>query len=101
MGGYEQEEINLNADFSKSLSDNLNLGFGAEWREETYKAVQGEPNSYLGAGSNGLKGVSPRDAGSFSRDNVAVYVDLEHGVNEAFLVQYALRYEDSPTSAAR
>ena len=94
VGGYEQEEINLNADFSKSLSDNLNLGFGAEWREETYKAVQGEPNSYLGAGSNGLKGVSPRDAGSFSRDNVAVYVDLEHGVNKAFLVQYALRYED-------
>lgn len=28
-GGYEQEEINLTADFSKPLSDNLNLAFGA------------------------------------------------------------------------
>lgn len=93
-GGYEQEETNLNADFSKQLGDNLHLGFGAEWREETYIAVAGEPNSYLGAGSNGLKGIAPQDAGSFSRDNVAVYVDLEHDVSDAFLVQYALRYED-------
>ncbi len=94
VGGYEQEEINLNADFSKQLGDNLHLAFGAEWREETYVAVAGEPNSYLGAGSNGLKGISPSDAGSFSRDNIAVYVDLEHDVSDAFLVQYALRFED-------
>ena len=94
VGGYRQEELNFNADFSKPLGDNLNLAFGAEWREETYVAVAGEPNSYLGAGSNGLKGISPADAGSFARDNVAVYVDLEHDVSEAFFLQYALRYED-------
>ncbi len=94
VGGYEQEETNLNLDFSKQLGDNLHFAFGAEWREETYTAVAGEPNSYLGAGSNGLKGIAPSDAGSFSRDNVAVYLDLEHDVNDAFLVQYALRYED-------
>ncbi len=93
-GAYEQEEINLNADFSKQLSDKLHLAFGAEWREETYIAVAGEPNSYLGAGSNGLKGISPTDAGSFSRDNIAVYLDLEHDVSDDFLLQYALRYED-------
>ncbi len=93
-GGYEQEEVNLNADFSKQLGDNKLLAFGFEWREETYVAVAGEPNSYLGAGSNGLKGIAPSDAGSFARDNVAVYVDLEHDVSDEFLVQYALRYED-------
>ncbi len=94
VGGYEQEEINLNADFSKQLNDNLHLAFGAEWREETYIAVAGEPSSYLGAGSNGLKGISPADAGSFARDNIAIYVDLEHDVNDDLLMQYALRYED-------
>ena len=93
-GGYEQEEINLNADFSKPLNDSLNLAYGFEWREETYTAVAGEPNSYFGSGSNGLRGIAPSDAGDFSRDNFAVYVDLEHDVSEAFLVQYALRYED-------
>ncbi|MEM7353825.1 MAG: TonB-dependent receptor [Acidobacteriota bacterium] len=94
VGGYEQEEFNLNADFSKQLRDNLHLAFGAEWREETYIAVAGEPSSFFGAGSNGLKGISNSDAGSFSRDNIAVYVDLEHDVNDSFLMQYALRYED-------
>ncbi len=94
VGAYRQEEVNLNADFSKPLGDNMNLAFGAEWREETYVAVAGEPASYIGAGSNGLKGISPQDAGSFSRDNIAVYMDLEHNVSDDFLMQYALRYED-------
>ena len=94
VGGYEQEELNFNADFFKPLNDTMNLGFGAEWREETYTAVAGEPDSYLGAGSNGLGGISPRDAGEFDRDNIALYVDLEQNVNEKFLVQYALRWED-------
>ena len=94
VGAYEQDEINLNADFSVPLADNLNLGFGAEWREETYTAVAGEPNSSLGAGSNGLKGILAADAGEFDRDNIGVYGDLEHDITDKFLMQYALRYED-------
>ncbi|MDH3589827.1 MAG: TonB-dependent receptor [Gammaproteobacteria bacterium] len=94
VGGYEQKEVNLNVDFSTPLSDVLNLAYGAEWRKETYTAVAGEPNSYLGAGSNGLKGISRRDAGDFSRDNYAVYGDLEYDVNDMLFTQYALRYED-------
>ncbi len=93
-GDYEQEEVNLNADFSKALTDNLNLGFGAEWREETYTVGAGEVNSYIGDGSNGLNGIAPRDAGDFSRDNWAVYVDIEHDISDNWLMQYALRYED-------
>ena len=94
VGGYEQKELSLNADFSLPLSDTLHLAFGGEWREETYTAVAGEPNSYLGFGASGLKGVTQDDAVANERDNVAVYVDLEQDVSEAFLVQYALRFED-------
>ena len=94
VGAYEQEEINLNADFSKPIGDNLNLAFGAEWREETYTAIAGEPNSYLGAGSSGFKGITPEDSGSFDRDNWALYADMEHDISEALLLQYAVRYED-------
>ncbi|GAB5450448.1 MAG: TonB-dependent receptor [Halioglobus sp.] len=93
-GGYEQEEINIGADFSKALSDNLNLAFGAEWREETYTVVAGEPDSYTGDGASGLRGFPPQDSGDFSRDNWAVYVDLEQDVSDAWLMQYAVRYED-------
>ena len=94
VGGYEQKEINLNADFSLPLSDMLNLGFGAEWREETYTAIAGEPASYFNESASGLKGVTADDAVASARDNVALYVDIEHDVSDAVLVQYAFRYED-------
>ncbi|MFT6890839.1 MAG: iron complex outermembrane receptor protein, partial [Halioglobus sp.] len=94
VGGYEQEEVNINVDFSKALSDNLNLAFGAEWREETYTVNAGEPNASIGAGSSGFGGITPQDAGDFDRDNWAVYVDVEQDVSDTWLMQYALRYED-------
>jgi len=100
VGGYEQEEINLNADFSYPLSDTINLAYGAEWREETYTSVAGEVSSYTnadgtaGSGSSGFRGIPAADAGSFDRDNFAVYIDVEHDLSDEFLLQYALRYED-------
>ena len=94
MGGYEQEEINLNADFSMPLTDDVFLGFGAEWREETFTTLAGEAASLIGAGPSGMTSVTPADAGEFSRDNIAVYVDAEYNVSDDLLVQGALRYED-------
>ncbi|MEH6590620.1 MAG: TonB-dependent receptor [Halioglobus sp.] len=93
-GDYRQEEINLNADFSKALTDNLSLGFGGEWREETYTIKAGEPASYVPPGSSGMEGRPPSVAGEFDRDNWAVYGDLEHDITDNWLMQYALRYED-------
>ncbi len=94
VGGYEQKELNVNADFSLPLSDSLNLAFGAEWREESYTAVAGEPSSFFESGASGLKGVTTDDAGATERDNVALYFDLEHDISDAVLLQYALRFED-------
>ena len=93
-GGYAQKEINLNADFSLAMSDNVNLAFGFEAREETFTAIAGEPNSYLGGGSSGMRGVEPVNAGDFSRKNTAIYADIEHDVTDRFLIQYAARYEN-------
>lgn len=91
VGGYEQSEINLNADFSKLLSDTLNMAYGFEWREETYTVVAGEVDSY---GASGMSGIKAEDAGEYSRDNYALYIDLEHDISYDFMLQYALRYED-------
>jgi len=41
-----------------------------------------------------MSSVKPADAGAFSRDNVAVYADLEHDISDDLLMQYAVRYED-------
>jgi iron complex outermembrane receptor protein len=92
VGGYEQEEVNLNADFSKQLSDTINLGFGFEYRDETFTAVMGEPDSFAGGGVSGFRGITQN--GDFSRDNYAAYADIEHEWTDALLMQYALRYED-------
>ncbi|MFT4994465.1 MAG: iron complex outermembrane receptor protein [Paraglaciecola sp.] len=95
MGGYEQEELNFNADFGMPLSNDVYLGFGAEWREETFTTVAGEFNAYgVSPGPSGMSSVSPADAGEFSRDNYGIYADLEHNVTDDLLLQYAIRYED-------
>ena len=94
VGGYTQDELNLNADFSWAYSDTLNLGFGGEYREETYTVKAGEANASVGAGSSGFKGITTEDAGKFSRDNFAFYLDLEHDLSDALLLQYAGRFED-------
>ena len=94
VGGYIQEENNFNADFSLPMSDTVNFAFGVEAREEKYTALQGEPSAYEGGGSSGFKGITPQDAGTFTRDNVAIYADVEHDVSDALLVQYAIRYEN-------
>jgi len=94
VGGYAQEENNINVDFSLPVSDNVNLAFGFEAREESFTALAGEPNSFFGAGSSGFRGVEPKNAGTFKRDNVAIYADVEQDVSDAWMLQYAARYEN-------
>ena len=94
VGGYEQEEINLNADFSTQLSDSLSLSYGAEWREETWTSLVGDANSVVGGGPSGFTPPTAQDAGEFDRDNFAIYADLEHDISDRWLMQYAIRFED-------
>ncbi len=94
MGGYEQKEINLNADFSYAVNDRVNFAFGAEWREETFTTIAGETAATTGVGPSGMSAVSPADAGAFKRDNYAVYIDVEHDITDKLMLQYAVRYED-------
>jgi len=97
-GGYIQEETGFNADFSKPVSDSINVAYGFELRKETFTQLAGERNSWVdlstGAIGTGVDGrISPSDAGSASRQNSAVYLDIEQDVNLDFLMQYAVRYE--------
>lgn len=94
VGAYAQEENNVNADFSLPMSEAINVAFGFEARQEKFTAFAGEPNAYLGSGSSGFRGIEPKNAGTFSRDNVAIYADIEHDITDALLLQYALRYEN-------
>ena len=102
-GAYTQEEYNLNLDLSYPISDTVNLAGGAEFREESFEITVGQPESYaigplaaqgFSAASNGFPGFSDIAGGRFSRNNVAVYGDVEWNPTENWLIAAALRWED-------
>ncbi|MBB2188445.1 TonB-dependent receptor [Gluconacetobacter azotocaptans] len=55
----------------------LNLAFGAEHRLETYELSPGEPSSYQLGGPQAIVGLTPSNAGSWSRDIWAGYIDTD------------------------
>ncbi len=108
-GSYVQSERNFNIDASypvdvAAFSSPLNVAFGFEHRVEQFEIKNGDPNSFFinpdlaeqgfSIGSNGFPGFKPQDAGVFDRENIALYVDLEADITEAFLLNLAVRYED-------
>ena len=94
VGAYRQEEFNFNADFSRQLTDSVYLSYGLEHRHETFTLLIGDENARIGEGPSGFASPNESNAGAFSRDNLALYLDLEHDLSSQWLVQYALRHED-------
>ena len=115
IGDLQQEETNMNADFSYTVSDAMNIAFGAEWREEKYTMYEGQKEAWMpgpwamshllvnpesadtsnytapGLAANGMPGTSPDAAGAFDRQNTAFYVDAEYAMGDALLLQAAFR----------
>ena len=101
-GLYKQEELSFNLDFSYALSNMANIGFGFEWRDETFEIGIGQLESYqigplatqgFSAASNGFPGFGPIAAGDWSRSNFAFYGDLELS-GENWTAGTAVRFED-------
>lgn len=106
-GTLIQEESSFNADFVKtfdvsSLASPLNLAFGFEYRDETYKIeagdfasrVAGPTAAIFGVGSDGFQGFPTDSAGSFSSESYAAYLDLEADLSDRFSGGIAVRFED-------
>lgn len=85
-----------NLDFSKPitiLDTPLNLAFGAEHRLETYDLGAGNPASYVLGGTQGFAGLLPANAGSFSRDVWAGYIDTDIHPLPGWDIDLAGRFE--------
>jgi len=106
-GKHTQLEKSFNIDLVKELDvgldDMLVIAGGYEWHSESFEVTAGNEESFVagplteqgfGIGSNGFPGFKPSAAGKFSRQNYAVYIDVEAQYTENFLMGYALRYED-------
>ena len=102
-GYYQQVDMNINADFTYSMSETFNMAFGAEYRTEEFTIGAGQEESYIDGGlgsqgfstsSNGFPGFPAVTSGVFDRSNYAAYVEAEWDASDALLVQTALRFED-------
>ncbi|MEL7185415.1 MAG: TonB-dependent receptor [Pseudomonadota bacterium] len=102
-GDYTQVEQMINVDFGYSPTDNTNLAFGAEWRNEQFEITVGQEESFtigpladqgFSAASNGFPGFSNIAGGVFDRKNISLYVDGEWEPTDQLLLGAALRYED-------
>jgi iron complex outermembrane receptor protein len=124
IGSYIQTETNFNADFVYPISNDMfasdiNLAFGAEYRDEVFEIIVGEENSWaegrfafqsgrgtnfysdgmtpladLSVGAHGFAGFSPVQGGAFGRSNIAFYTEVEADVVENFTLAAAVRFED-------
>ena len=124
IGSYIQTETNFNADFVYPISNDMfasdiNLAFGAEYRDEVFQVTIGEENSWaegrfafqsgngtnfysdnvtplpdLSVGAHGFAGFSPSQAGTWGRSNIAVYTEVEADLVENFTLAAAVRFED-------
>lgn len=103
-GGQEQTETVYNANFSYAidagLASDVNIAFGAEYREEEFDLFAGDPASYelgvlsdqgFSSSSNGFGGF-PRNT-SATQDNTAFYIDVEADITDSFTLQGAIRDE--------
>ncbi|WP_117318479.1 TonB-dependent receptor plug domain-containing protein [Chromatocurvus halotolerans] len=103
-GTLINEHLVFNAGASKLLDLGgrpVNVAFGVEYRDDTYKIEAGEPGSYqLGefedraAGSQVFPGFTPESEVDASRDNISLYLDIDADVTSRWNVAVAGRFED-------
>lgn len=83
-----------NIDISRILSDQVSIGFGAEFRNETFEVIAGELASYDGGGADSFAGNSPANSGKFNRYNIGGYFSLDYDVSDDFLLSGTVRSEN-------
>ncbi|MBP6810374.1 MAG: TonB-dependent receptor [Saprospiraceae bacterium] len=93
-GGYGFNHTVGNLDITKSITDDFNIGFGAEARSESYTIIAGDDASFFEEGSNSFPGINSANAGTNSRFNIGGYIDLSYDITEDFLLNGTFRTEN-------
>lgn len=91
---YQQNVLNLLFSRDVDILSGAHVALGAEHRYENYELLSGEPNSYVGAGAQGLPGYSPKTPIDASRTAAAAFVDAEIDLAEPLKLGLAGRFED-------
>lgn len=82
-----------NIDVSRAITDQLNIGLGAEFRSETFSIFEGDEASWFGVGADSYAGNRPENSGTFNRFNFGGYLNLDFDATKEFLVSATIRNE--------
>lgn len=83
-----------NVDVTKPLTEKISIAFGSEVRTESFEVRAGDEASYVGVGADSYQGNTPENSGKFTRFNMGFYGDAAFDVNEDFLLNGTVRWED-------
>ena len=93
-GGFSFSNVVGNYDATTSLSDKVKIGFGSEFRNETYSVIAGDTASSSGEGSNSYPGIGRNSQSTNSRYNIGAYGDLTWEPSSMLLVNGTARIEN-------
>lgn len=97
--------VDVTRAFAVGLASPLNVAVGAEFRNERYRQIAGEPASYADGGSKAQDGTQaapgaqvfpgfrPANEIDTNRSNVSLYADAEVDVTRALRLGAAVRFE--------
>ena len=107
-GGLRSGQTSINLDMRRDLDigigQSVSLAVGGEYRNENYKIVPGELQSYVNGpfssapfnaagGAQVFPGFRPANATDVSRDSFAGYIELDADLSDSLTMQLAGRYE--------
>ena len=107
-GGLRSGQTSMNLDMRRDLDigigQSVSLAVGGEYRNENYKIVPGELQSYVNGpfsaapynaagGAQVFPGFRPANATDVSRDSFAGYIELDADLSDSLTMQLAGRYE--------
>lgn len=105
--------FDISREFDLGLVKPMFVALGAEYRKSDFTIGVGQKESYdtgpfrypaghplatnlaaVAGGANGVSGFPPSTAGSFSRNNKSLYLNIEQALTDTFEISLAGRYED-------
>lgn len=105
VGSWRDNQSVVDFDMKKGiglafLPNPVTVALGAEWMRDEFQIVAGQPESYYAdpagkyaGGAQTFFGLTPAEAGTFSRDSAAFYVDFETSLSKNLSAGLAGRYE--------
>jgi iron complex outermembrane receptor protein len=92
-GGYAFHHLVGNVDITHTVSEQLSIAFGTEFRNETFSIIAGDRASYAGMGPISFSGISNINANTSNRFNIGGYLDLSYDLSKTLLLNATARQE--------